>query len=247
MASEATPLVLHSAPSTMDFAKRQSPTLTKLLGSLQAVLVFFFLFGTTYNSRDYSAGEYVIFRDIMLLLGFGFLMTFLGHYGLGAVGLTMMLTALAVQLNVFVELGCRYLAGDEDAAFPLPLDVPVFIDGEFSAATLLISYGAVIGRASPVQLVIMALFQSFFYAVNKVVFVLGLGGCRRCWRQYDNSHVWCLFWARCFQGTGAAQTIHRIQRGPYARIGCRGHNWNNVAVGLLAFICRSNGEWSASQ
>lgn len=74
-------------------------------------------------------------------------MTFLAKYGLGAVGLTMLLTAIAVQLNIFVELFCRFLYGseEEDTSFPLPLKVATFIDGEFAAATLLISFGAIIG------------------------------------------------------------------------------------------------------
>jgi ammonium transporter Rh len=112
-------------------------------------------------------------------------MSFLRRYGLGAVGFTMILTAVAVQLNVFVELLCRYVylsVGGEpggeadDTVFPLPLTVATFVDGEFAAATLLISYGAVIGRASPLQLVVMALCQSLAYAFNKVVLVLGLVG-----------------------------------------------------------------------
>ena len=44
------------------------------------------------------------------------------------------------------------------------------------SATLLISYGAIIGRATPVQLVVLAVCQSFFYAFNKVVVVFGLWG-----------------------------------------------------------------------
>ena len=65
--------------------RRTAKKLTALLGSIQAVLLVLFLFGTTYDSRDYSDAEYIIFRDIMvmLLLGFGFLMTFLANYGLG--------------------------------------------------------------------------------------------------------------------------------------------------------------------
>ena len=183
MPTETTPLVIEGGSAadaaTLDYAKADGKKLTALLGTIQAVLLVLFLFGTTYDSRDYSASEYVIFRDIcvMLLLGFGFLMTFLAQYGLGAVGLTMMLTAIAIQLNIFTELGCRFIYGDggsEDTVIPLPLRLPTFIDGEFSAATLLISYGAIIGRASPVQLVIMAVLQSFFYSFNKVVICLGL-------------------------------------------------------------------------
>lgn len=91
--------------------------------------------------------------------------------------LTMMVSAIAIQLNIFAELFCRFIfgkGGSEDTVLPLPLSVATFIDGEFAAATLLISFGAVIGRASPVQLVVMALCQSFAYAFNKVVLVFGV-------------------------------------------------------------------------
>jgi ammonium transporter Rh len=149
-----------------------------LVGILQLSLLVLFLACTTYDeTRNYSAAEYVIFRDIMvmLLLGFGFLMTFLRKYGLGAVGFTMMLTAISMQLNLFMEPLARHLYGS-DVEYPLELNVASLIDGEFSAATLLISYGAVIGRASPTQLLIMAFFQSIFYAINKAMIVFGALG-----------------------------------------------------------------------
>jgi ammonium transporter Rh len=180
MPTESTPLVsFENGAPALDYAKASARTLLLLVGSIQLILLVLFVTATTYNFKEYSPTEYVIFRDIMtmLLLGFGFLMTFLKKYGLGAVGLTMMLTVISVQLNIFMELGARFLNGDagsEDTVLPLPLSVASIIDGEFSAATLLISYGAVIGRASPVQLVIMAVSQSFFYAFNKVVLVFGV-------------------------------------------------------------------------
>ncbi|KAL3902553.1 MAG: hypothetical protein SGILL_010785 [Bacillariaceae sp.] len=179
--SEETPLVTTSNGGHVDLAKESSGLLTTLLGCIQAGIILFFIFGTTYSKDNYSPSEYMIFRDIMvmLLLGFGFLMTFLKQFGLGAVGFTMMITVIAIQLNVVVELIMRFIygkAGEEDTVLPLPLMIPSFIDGEFAAATMLISYGALIGRASPVQLVIMTMAQSVFYAFNKVIIVLGLCG-----------------------------------------------------------------------
>ena len=176
MASESTPLVSIGGHATPSPAKANAKTLRTLLGSTQLALLILFLSITSYDKfSGYSHQEYVIYRDIMvmLLLGFGYLMTFLRKYGLGAVGLTMMLTVLAMQLNVFAESFARFLYGKADR-LPLALELPSLIDGEFSAATLLISYGAVIGRASPVQLVVMALCQAFFYAFNKVIIVFGL-------------------------------------------------------------------------
>lgn len=183
MSSESTPLVSFGTPG--DIAPRtaldQSSTALSILAAIQVVLVLFLSLSATYDEvHDYSPAEYVVFRDIMvmLLLGFGFLMTFLGKYGLGAVGFTLLLTATAVPLNIAVEHVVNVIYegwGSSDSTFSsLPLGLSTFIDGEFSAATLLISYGAVIGRATPTQLVIMAVAQSFFYAINKVVFVLGM-------------------------------------------------------------------------
>jgi len=66
----------------------QNHQLHWVLGGLQLVLIALFFGCTTYQddiAAGYSLGEYAIFRDIMvmLLLGFGYLMTFLRKYGLG--------------------------------------------------------------------------------------------------------------------------------------------------------------------
>ncbi|KAL7539908.1 hypothetical protein ACHAXR_009726 [Thalassiosira sp. AJA248-18] len=125
--------------------------MSKVLFVFQLVLIFLFIFGTKYNEEEaYSPDEYMIYRDIMmmLLIGFGYLMTFLRKYGLGAVGFTMLLTALGMQLSIFMELFVRRMYGSEHHShFPLPVTVFTLIDSEFFAAALMISYGAVIGRA----------------------------------------------------------------------------------------------------
>ena len=145
--------------------------------AVQGVFLIFFVFGATYSEDHYKVKEYIAFRDIMamLLLGFGYLMTFLHYYGLGAVGLTMLLTVLAMQANIIVELIMRFLYGDDsdDTAWPLEIKMTTLIDAEFSAATLLITFGALIGRASPLQMMVLALSESVFYAFNKVFLVLG--------------------------------------------------------------------------
>jgi len=144
----------------------------------QAFLILFFLTSTTYSKDDYEVKEYIAYRDIMamLLLGFGYLMTFLKHYGLGAVGFTMMLSILSMELNIVVEFLIRFLygeGGEANTTLPLPIDMATLIDSEFAAATLMITFGAMIGRATPLQMLIICISQSLFYAFNKVVLVLG--------------------------------------------------------------------------
>lgn len=161
-----------------------APSVSIVLGALQAALLILYFTCTTTTHDAFTLAEYNIFRDIMvmLLLGFGFLMTFLRLYGLSSVGLTLLVTVLAIQLNVLVEPLIRFLyKGNSSSSsggvdFPIPVDMSNLMDGEFAAATALISFGAVIGRATPLQLVAMVVLQAFFYAINKVVIVLGVLG-----------------------------------------------------------------------
>lgn len=182
--TETTPLLAVSEGQVDDEKTEASVSESKFLSSLMLaliiVLIVFYSFGTDYSDIEYSTKEYVAFRDIMamLLLGFGYLMTFLKHYGLGAVGFTMMFSVFSMLVNIPIELLLRYLFGvdGEDTAWPIPLGMSTIIDAEFAAATLMISFGALIGRASPLQMMLVLLSEAFFYAFNKVFLVLGVIG-----------------------------------------------------------------------
>jgi hypothetical protein len=84
----------------------------------QAIFLAFFLFGTSYSEEDYEMKEYIAFPDIMamLLLGFGYLMTFLKNYGLGVIGFTMMLSILSMEANLLIKLLLRLLVTMESGA-----------------------------------------------------------------------------------------------------------------------------------
>lgn len=164
--------------------------LSILLFSIQTILVVVCLAVTTYpsvnvNVNEFSIAEYYMFKDIMimLLIGFGFLMSFLRQYGLSSVGFTLLLVVVCMQLNLLVEflMKSAYDAvahSDEIDGLELPFTISMssLIDAEFSTATLLISFGALIGNATPLQMVVLAVSQSVFYAFNKVVLVHGLAG-----------------------------------------------------------------------
>jgi len=92
-------------------------------------------------------------------------MTFLEKYGLGAVGFTMLLTALNMECNLIIE---NLLSGS------FTISMESIINAEFSAATLLISFGALIGRATPLQMVVLSTAESVFYAINKLWIVFGV-------------------------------------------------------------------------
>ncbi len=140
-----------------------------VLISIQAFAALVLFNGFEYGEVDeFATPKYIVFRDIMvmLLLGFGYLMTFLEKYGLGAVGLTMLITILNMECN-FVFEGMLTGGG-------LKMSMDSIINAEFSAAALLISFGALIGRATPLQMCLIAFTESLFYAINKVVIVFGI-------------------------------------------------------------------------
>jgi ammonium transporter Rh len=92
-------------------------------------------------------------------------MTFLEKYGLSAVGLTMLLTVLNMECNLIFE-------GILMGTFKISMDS--IINAEFSAAALLISFGALIGRATPLQMCILSIAEALFYTLNKILIVNGL-------------------------------------------------------------------------
>lgn len=105
----------------------------------------------------------------MMVIGFGFLMAFLKRNGFSSVGLNFMLCALvllwAVLVNGLVEKWWHDESGDVEVS------VSNLVTGDFAVAAVLITYGAVLGKVTPAQLVWMSVFEIVFYAINERILV----------------------------------------------------------------------------
>ena len=55
------------------------------------------------------------------------------------------------------------------------LDIKSLINSDFAAGAVMISFGAVLGKASPLQLMLMAVFEVIFHAANETIGVLYFG------------------------------------------------------------------------
>ncbi|MGH0134119.1 UNVERIFIED_CONTAM: hypothetical protein FKN15_004131 [Acipenser sinensis] len=97
----------------------------------------------------------------MIFIGFGFLMTFLKRYGFSSVGINMLLAALGLQWGILVQ-GFWHLHNGK-----IEIDILKMINADFSTATVLISFGAVLGKTSPVQLLIMTILEITVFAMNE--------------------------------------------------------------------------------
>ncbi|CAK5082911.1 unnamed protein product [Meloidogyne enterolobii] len=120
------------------------------------------------------------FQDVhsILLVGFGFLVVFVRRYGFGSFTMSMMLTAFTLELALLV----RGFLTDEFALYgKFYVNLQNLINADYTAAVVLISFGALCGKLSPMQYLLMALIEAPFsifneYIVVKILGVQDLGG-----------------------------------------------------------------------
>ncbi|PRP81860.1 Rh type B glycoprotein [Planoprotostelium fungivorum] len=115
---------------------------------------------------------YPFYMDVhvMIFIGFGFLMTFLRKHGYTAVGMTFLLGVASIQ--VYLLFGTFWdniivLGGSEWER--VSIDVLKLIKADFAAGAVLISFGALIGKVTPTQMLGLAILEVFFYSANEAI------------------------------------------------------------------------------
>ena len=143
-----------------------------IYGVMQVLLIILFgIFAEYANDADSRRApeqskndfpRYGMFQDvhIMIFVGFGFLMTFLKRYGFSAVGFNFLIAAMAIQWSAFLS-GIIHAKGGK-----FKMEVRSLITADFASATALISFGVLIGKASPLQLLVMTIVEIAIFEVN---------------------------------------------------------------------------------
>jgi ammonium transporter Rh len=109
---------------------------------------------------------------VMILFGFGFLGAWLKKYAYSSIGYCFMIAAFAYQLNFFL-MGLWFSVKESD--WPdLTLSIYHFINAAYGAAAVLVTFGAVLGKVTPFELLIMAIFEVWIYSINWYVCILEL-------------------------------------------------------------------------
>ncbi|NP_001076198.1 ammonium transporter Rh type C [Oryctolagus cuniculus] len=108
--------------------------------------------------------RYPSFQDVhvMVFLGFGFLMTFLQRYGYCALGFNFLLAALGVQWALLMQGWFQYT---KDRL--ILLGIKNLIDADSCVASVCVAFGAVLGKVSPVQMLLMTFFQVALFSANE--------------------------------------------------------------------------------
>ncbi|XP_053573643.1 ammonium transporter Rh type C-like [Bombina bombina] len=108
--------------------------------------------------------RYPSFQDVhvMIFVGFGFLMTFLKRYGFSSVGFNFLLAAFGVQWAILMQGWFHTFQEGK-----ILIGVSSLINADFCVGSVCIAFGGVLGKVSPVQVLVMTLFQVTLFAVNE--------------------------------------------------------------------------------
>ncbi|CAN0505233.1 unnamed protein product, partial [Phaeothamnion confervicola] len=99
-----------------------------------------------------------------------------GRYGLGAVGWTMLISCLGVQWSLLTLpfFSNLYAYGlDLGSWTKATLSMSQLLQANFAVAAFLISFGALIGKISPLQIALLVLIESVCYAANDELLLSG--------------------------------------------------------------------------
>ncbi|XP_024070857.2 ammonium transporter Rh type A [Terrapene carolina triunguis] len=130
------------------------------------IIILFGIFVRYENNQPIKKDKlllYPFFQDVhvMIFVGFGFLMTFLKKYGFSSVGINMLIAALGLQWGTLMQ-GFWHMKEQK-----INIGIESMINADFSTATVLISFGAVLGKTSPVQMLIMTILEITIFSCNE--------------------------------------------------------------------------------
>ena len=112
---------------------------------------------------------YPFFQDVhvMIFIGFGYLMTFLKKYSFTSVGYTFFIGAFIIQYSILMNgLIHNIMNNHHDKIY---LSIESLITGDFAAGAVLISFGALLGKVSLNQLLIISILEIIFYSINESI------------------------------------------------------------------------------
>jgi hypothetical protein len=111
-----------------------------------------------------KGSHYSMFQDshAMMGVGFGFLYTLMRRYAWSGVGINYLLFASTFQWAML----CNGFWNNIVHGRTIQLDLEALINADYVVATVLISFGALLGRLSPTQALWMSFIETIFCTAN---------------------------------------------------------------------------------
>lgn len=128
--------------------------------------------GSSKHNSNTIENYYPFFQDVhvMIFVGFGFLMTYLQKYNFNSVVYNFLIASLCIQYTILINgfFHCLF----HDSWHTINLDIESLITGDFGAGAVLISFGALLGKTSLLEMIIILLFELVFYSINESIGVV---------------------------------------------------------------------------
>jgi ammonium transporter Rh len=110
----------------------------------------------------------------MIFVGFGFLMVFLKNNSWTSIGFNYLIAAWAIQIGplykgFWVNVCSHYFYGPDYKWEMINLDIEKLIVADFGAATVLITFGALLGKCNLFQLWVIATIEVFIFMLNDTI------------------------------------------------------------------------------
>ena len=113
---------------------------------------------------------YPMYQDVnvMMLIGFGFLMTFIKTNSWSALAYTFFINAVVVQLYILLQPFWHHLFGGIpwENAHRIVIKEANLTSASYSVASILIAFGALLGKVGPLEMLIVALCGVSGYTLN---------------------------------------------------------------------------------
>eukprot|EP00435_Cladocopium_sp_Y103_P046269 s1573_g13.t1 len=148
------------------------------------------------TADDSTASRCYFGVTLMIFLGFGYLRAFLKAYGLGAIGFTMLIASLGMQWSMILESLARQAQ--------LVVDSNALLHADLGVAAVLVSFGAMIGRISPTQIVMLVLMELPVYTINKVFVIHQFDA----WRDHTSDPTTCRDTSKHVRDGGSTIVVH---------------------------------------
>jgi ammonium transporter Rh len=165
-----------------DHEEQGNPLFWKVFLFVQAVMIVLYATVTRYDNTTAgsiingspNAHTYPLFQDVhvMIFIGFGYLMTFLRKYGFSAVGLNFVVACLCIQWHILVggfSEQWTHVGFHASEFHKINISLNSFLLADFAAASVLISFGALLGKVSPTQLLLLGMLEIVFFSFNECI------------------------------------------------------------------------------
>ena len=114
--------------------------------------------------------------NVMMLVGFAFLMTFIRSYAWSSLAYTFFLNAYITQIYILLyAFWEKVWHGGWHTNVAVPIDITTLIGCSYAVGSVLIAFGGVIGRCGPKDLLIVMTFHIIGYTLNERIVYHAIG------------------------------------------------------------------------